>query len=120
MFDGGLLNRPEFMMSGILSTSGHVEITLFASPSCIVLVGELKYQFKEQDSSDILAQMLCEADGIRSSEALTYSQELTMQITKLDLEPHQFIVCLPIIGSGDFTLLILKHIQLLYDIHQDL
>lgn len=68
MFDGGLLNRPEFTMSGILSTSGRVEITIFAGPSCIVLIGELKYQFKEQDSSDILAQMLCEADGIRVSE----------------------------------------------------
>lgn len=54
-------------MAGILSTSGRVEITIFAGPSCIVLVGELKYAFN-QDASDVLAQMLCEADGITSSK----------------------------------------------------
>ena len=67
MFEGGLLNRPEYTMAGILSTSGRVEITIFAGPSCIVLVGELKYSFN-QNSSDVLAQMLCEADGITSSK----------------------------------------------------
>ena len=70
VFDGGLLNKPEFTMTGLLSTSGRVEITLFAGPSCIVLIGELKYQFSGQSPGDILAQMLCEADGIRSSERL--------------------------------------------------
>lgn len=72
VFDGGLLNRPEHTMSGILSTSGRVEITLFAGPSCIVLIGELKYQFKEQDGSDVLAQLFCEAEGIVSTETFTY------------------------------------------------
>ena len=67
MFEGGLVNKPEYTMAGILSTSGRVEITIFAGPSCIVLVGELKYT-SNQDPSDILAQMLCEADGITSFE----------------------------------------------------
>ena len=66
------------MMSGILSTSGRVEITLFAGPSCIVLVGELKYELRG-DTSNILAQMLCEADGIISSENISLqAQEQTI------------------------------------------
>lgn len=96
------MNRPEYTMAGILSTSGRVEITLFAGPSCIVLIGELKYQFKDQDASDVLAQMLCEADGINSSKTLT-SQEQTMRILKPVLERHLFIVCLRTTMSGDST-----------------
>ena len=119
VFDGGLLNKPEYTMAGILSTSRRVEITLFAGPSCIVLVGELKYQFKEQDGSDILAQMLCEADDINLLKRLLTSQGLTMPISKPALEQLQSIVYLQIIGSGDFTLWILKQNHSPCDAHQD-
>lgn len=117
MFEGGLLNRPEYTMAGILSTSGRVEITLFAGPSCIVLVGELKHAFN-QDSSDILAQMLCEADGITSSEIYLQHQEQIMRISKPALEQHQSISSLPTSESGDFTLLILKLGHSLYIVHR--
>ena len=50
-------------MKGLLSTSGRVEITVFAGPSCVILIGELKYTIAG-DMSDVLAQLLCEADGI--------------------------------------------------------
>jgi hypothetical protein len=69
LFKGGLLNRPEYTMYSVLSTSGRVEITLFTGPSCVVLVGELKYSFTG-DMSDILAQVLCEADGITHPKVL--------------------------------------------------
>jgi hypothetical protein len=57
IFEGGLLNKPEYTMAALLSTSRHVEITLFAGPSCIISVWELNYEFG-RDSSDVLAQML--------------------------------------------------------------
>ena len=62
MFDGGLTNVPELNMKGVLSSSGRVEITIFSGPSCVILVGELEYAFAS-DSSTLLAQILCEADG---------------------------------------------------------
>ena len=40
----------------------HLEIALLAGPSCIILVGELECEF-HQDPSDVLGQILCEADG---------------------------------------------------------
>ena len=118
VFDGGLLNKPEYRMIGILSTSGRVEITLFAGPSCIVLIGELKYQFKEQDASDVLAQMICEAEGILSSKILTH-QGQTIRISKLVLERHQSIVWLLTFMSGDSMLWILKHVHSRYNARQD-
>jgi hypothetical protein len=62
LFDGGLTNVPEMTMKGVLSTSGRVEITIFSGPTCVILVGELKFAFSA-DESDLLAQILCEADG---------------------------------------------------------
>ena len=117
MFEGGLLNRTEYTMAGILSTSGRVEITIFAGPSCIVLVGELKYAFN-QDSSDVLAQMLCEAYGITSYKIYLQNQEQIMRISKRVLGLHQSIASLSTSESGDFTLSILKPGHSLYAVHQ--
>ena len=69
LFEGGLTNVPEFTMKGTLFTSGRVEITLFAGPSCVILVGELKFNF-QGDESNVIAQMLCEADGTLISSLL--------------------------------------------------
>jgi hypothetical protein len=55
-------------MTGLIATSGRAEITLFAGPSCMILIGELKRQFVD-DESAVLAQMLCEADGIHELAA---------------------------------------------------
>ena len=62
IFDGGLTNCPELTLRGVISTSGRVEITLFAGPACVILVGELKFSFIGAEE-DVLTQVLCEADG---------------------------------------------------------
>ena len=69
IFEGELTNVPGFIMKGTLFTSGRVEITLFAGRSCVILVGELKFNF-QGDGSNVIAQMLCEADGTLFSSLL--------------------------------------------------
>lgn len=49
VFDSGRLNT----MTGLLSTSGLVEITLFVGPSCTVLIREFKNRLKEQEDGGI-------------------------------------------------------------------
>lgn len=63
LFSGALTNQLDLTMTRTMNTSGRVEITLFSGPSCVVLVGELKSK-SDLDESAVLAQMLCECDGL--------------------------------------------------------
>jgi len=59
-------------MIGNLATGGHVEITLFAGKSCVVVIGELKHDFHGDDST-VLAQMMVECEGTCLSFLITDS-----------------------------------------------
>jgi len=56
------MNCPKLTLRGVINTSGRVEITLFTGSACVILVGELKFSFIGAEE-DVLAQVLCEADG---------------------------------------------------------
>lgn len=67
MFEGGVMNKPETMMAGSMGKRSKCECTYTFSEGVILLLIELKYDlinFNDHDYSDIVAQVMAEADGI--------------------------------------------------------